>query len=196
MNAITSTQVPRNYWWLLGIRGLLAVLFGLAALAWPRLTLLVLVLLFGAYALISGVMAVIVSLQERHVFARWWVLLLEGLAGIAAGVLTFVWPAITAVVLLYLIAAWAIVTGLFEIAAAFSGRQPVTQEWTMAGRMPVAQEWTLALAGFLSVLLGLLLAILPGAGLLGLVWVIGVYALVFGVLLIIRAFQFRTTAAA
>ena len=182
MNVIASTQVSRNYWWILAIRGLLAVLFGLAALVWPGLTLLVLVLVFGAYALVDGVIPVIVSLQERRVWSRWWVLLLEGLAGIAAGVLTFFWSAITALALLYLIAAWAIVTGLLEIAAAFSAR------------LPLAPEWTLALAGILSVLLGVLLAIQPGVGLLSLVWVIGVYALVTGVLLIIRAFQFRTAA--
>jgi len=179
MNVITSTQVSRHYWWILGIRGLLAVLFGLAAIVWPRLTLLVLVLLFGAYALVDGVIAVVVSLQVRRVFTRWWVLLLEGLVGIIAGLLTFLWPGITALVLLYVIAFWAIVTGVFEIAAALSG-------W-----LPVAQEWSLALAGVLSVLLGVLLAILPGVGLLSLVWLIGVYAIVFGILLIIHAFQFR-----
>jgi len=108
MNVIASTQVSRNYWRILAIRGLLAVLFGLAALVWPGLTLLVLVLLFGAYALVDGVIAVIVSLQERRVFARWWVLLLEGLAGIAAGVLTFVWPSISALALLYLGSAYRI----------------------------------------------------------------------------------------
>lgn len=179
MNVVTSMQVSRHYWWLLAVRGLLAVLFGLAALLWPGLTLLALVLLFGAYALIDGVVAVIVSVQERRVFARWWVLLLEGLVGIAAGVLTFVWPAITALVLLYLIAGWAIVTGLLELAVAFSGR------------LPLALEWALALAGILSVLVGVLLAIQPGVGLLSLVWLIGVYAIVFGILLIIHAFQFR-----
>ena len=184
MSVITGIRVSRHYWWVLALRGLLAVLFGLAALVLPGLTLLVLVLLFGAYALVDGVIAVIVSLQERRVFARWWVLLVEGLTGIAAGVLTFVWPAITALVLLYLIAAWAIVTGILEIVIAFSGR------------LPVAQEWTLALAGILSVLLGVLLAIRPGAGLLSLVWLIGIYAIVFGVLLIVRAFQFRTAATA
>ena len=184
MSVITGIRVSRHYWWVLALRGLLAVLFGLAAFVWPSLTLLVLVLLFGAYALVDGVIAVIVSLQERRVFARWWVLLVEGLTGIAAGVLTFVWPAITALVLLYLIAAWAIVTGILEIVTAFSGR------------LPVAQEWTLALAGILSVLLGVLLAIRPGAGLLSLVWLIGIYAIVFGVLLIVRAFQFRTAATA
>jgi uncharacterized membrane protein HdeD (DUF308 family) len=112
------------------------------------------------------------------------VVLLGGIAGIIAGVLTFVWPAITALVLLYLIAAWAIVTGILEIAAAFSGL------------LPIAHEWTLVLAGILSVLFGLLLAILPGVGLLSLVWLIGIYALAYGVVLIIRAFQFRAAGTA
>jgi len=184
MNVITSTQVSRHYWWLMAIRGLLAVLFGLAAIVWPRLTLFVLVILFGAYALVDGVVAVIVSFQERKNVRQWWVVLLGGIAGIIAGVLTFVWPAITALVLLYLIAAWAIVTGILEIAAAFSRR------------LPIAHEWTLVLAGILSVLFGVLLAILPGVGLLSLVWLIGIYALAFGVVLIIRAFQFRTAGTA
>jgi uncharacterized membrane protein HdeD (DUF308 family) len=128
MNAITSTQVSRHYWWIMAIRGILAVLFGLAAIVWPGLTLLVLVLLFGAYAIIDGVMAVFISLQERIVSPRWWVLLLEGIAGIIAGVLTFLWPAITALVLLYLIAFWAIVTGLLEIADVFSRRLHVAPD--------------------------------------------------------------------
>jgi len=127
MNAITSTQVSRHYWWLMAIRGLLAVLFGLAAIVWPRLTLFVLVILFGAYALVDGVVAVIVSFSRR---------------------------------------------------------------------LPIAHEWTLVLAGILSVLFGVLLAILPGVGLLSLEWLIGIYALAFGVVLIIRAFQFRTVGTA
>ena len=183
MNAMADMRVSRNYWWLMGLRGLFAVLFGVIALLRPGLTLLVLVYLFGAYAVVSGVMAVIVSLEVRRYLHRWWVLLLEGLVGIAAGVVAFAWPTITALALLYLIAFWAIVTGIFEIGAAFSG-------W-----LPVAQEWTLALAGVLSVLFGMLLIFLPAAGILGLIWLIGVYALVFGVALIIRAFQYRTSPA-
>ena len=88
MNAMADMRVSRNYWWLMGLRGLFAVLFGVIALLRPGLTLLVLVYLFGAYAVVSGVMAVIVSLEVRRYLHRWWVLLLEGLAGIAAGVLT------------------------------------------------------------------------------------------------------------
>jgi uncharacterized membrane protein HdeD (DUF308 family) len=184
MDFIASPQVSRQSWWMLGIRGLLAILFGVAALVWPGLTLLALVLLFGVYALVDGIMAVIVSFRERKVFAQWWVVLLEGLAGIVIGILTFIWPGITALVLLYLIAAWAIVTGIFEIVAAFSGR------------LPGGVEWMLGLAGVLSVLLGMILAALPRAGLLSLVWLIGIYAIVFGILFIIRAFQFRGAEAA
>ncbi len=122
--------------------------------------------------------AVIVAFHERRSSRRWWVLLLEGLVGVVVGVLTFLWPVITALVLLYLIASWAIVTGILEIVAAFSGWLPVV-------------KWPLALAGAVSILLGVLLAIQPGAGLLSLVWLVGIYAIIFGVLLIIRAFQFR-----
>jgi uncharacterized membrane protein HdeD (DUF308 family) len=184
MNVFVGTQVSRHYWWITGIRGLLAVLFGVVALVWPFSTALVLVIFFGAYALVNGVMAVIVSFQVRSVFSWWWVVLIEGVVGIIAGVLAFLSPLIAALVLLYVIAAWAIVTGVFEIAAAFSG-------W-----LPVVHEWTLALAGLFSVLLGVFLIVRPGAGILSLVWLIGIYALAHGVLLIIRAFQFRTAGTA
>jgi uncharacterized membrane protein HdeD (DUF308 family) len=181
MHIVTDRRVSHHYWWLLGIRGLAAVLFGLAAILWPGVTLFVLVIFFGAYALVDGVMAVMVSFQERKYFRKWWVLLVGGLIGVAIGVMTFLWPAITALVLLYLIASWAMVTGFFELAVAFSG-------W-----LPAAFRWTLALAGVLSLLFGLFLAFRPGAGLLSLIWLIGIYALVCGVLLLIHAFQSRAT---
>jgi uncharacterized membrane protein HdeD (DUF308 family) len=180
MNTITSTHVSRHHWWTLAIRGLIAVLFGIIAILWPGRTLLVLVILFGVFVLLDGIMAAIVSIQERKSSRWWWVLLLEGLAGIIIGVLTFISPAVTALVLLYLIAVWALVTGFLEIAEAFSGR------------LSIVQEWTLALAGLISILLGILLAVQPVAGLLSLVWLIGVYAIIFGILLIVRAFQFRS----
>jgi uncharacterized membrane protein HdeD (DUF308 family) len=180
MQIATDTRISRQYWWLLGIRGFAAVLFGLAAILWPGLTLFVLVIFFGAYALVDGVVAVIVSFQERRYFRRWWVLLVGGLLGIAIGVVTFLWPAITALALLYLIAAWAIITGFFEVAAAFS-------QW-----LPAALRWTFALVGLLSFLFGVVLAFLPAVGLLSLIWVIGLYALVIGILRIVHAFQSRT----
>jgi len=174
----------RRYWWMLLIRGIVAVLFGLAAIVWPGLTALVLVYLFGAFAFVDGIVAVVVSLQERTIVPRWWVLLIEGIVGILIGILTFFSPTVTALALLYLIAAWAIITGILEIAAAFSMRRALVL------------EWTLAIAGILSILLGILLAIQPASGILAVVWIIGIYAIVFGVLLIIRAFQFRSAATA
>jgi uncharacterized membrane protein HdeD (DUF308 family) len=165
--------LSRN-WWILAIRGVAAILFGIGAFLWPGITLTVLVLLFGAYALVDGVFAV------RKEQERWWMMILEGLAGIALGVLTFVWPGITALVLLYFIAAWSIVTGAFEIAAAIRLRKEIEG------------EWMLALAGIASMLFGILLVVLPGPGALALIWLIGAYALVFGILLLMLAFRLRS----
>jgi uncharacterized membrane protein HdeD (DUF308 family) len=152
------------------------------AVFWPTVTIITLVLIFGAYALIDGILAIGMALQIRRLTTRWWVILLEGSAGVIIGVMTFVWPTITALVLLFLIAAWTIITGALEIITAFSGH------------IPAAQEWTLALAGALSLLLGVLLALQSLMGLHVLALLIGSYAIVFGVLLIIRAFQHRAAA--
>ena len=180
MDILTGgSQTYRNSWVTLLVRGIIAVLFGIAAFVWPGLTLLFLVTLFGAYAFIDGIIAVYVSIQERSTVRYWWVLLLEGIAGIIIGILTFIHPGVTAVALLYFIAAWAIITGILEIAAAFSRRSPMSR------------EWTLVLGGVLSIILGILLFAAPGAGLITIVFFIAFYALLFGILLIIRAFQVR-----
>jgi len=118
------TRLTRK-WWLLALRGLVAVLFGLAALVWPGVTLTALVLLFGAYALVDGLLSLIVSLLDRHEFDHGRVLLLKGLAGIAIGMLALLWPGVTAQSLFYLIAAWAILTGAFEVVAALDLRNVV-----------------------------------------------------------------------
>jgi len=175
---MTAETLARN-WWLIVLRGVAGVLFGLAAFAWPGLTFLALVYLFGAYALVDGGFAAVTGLTRIGHSSRWWVFLLEGLAGIAIGVMTFVWPGLTALGLIYLIAAWAIVTGVFEIAAAVRLRQEIDN------------EWFLALSGVLSILLGALLAFQPGAGQFVVTWTLGAYALVFGVLLIILGFRLR-----
>jgi uncharacterized membrane protein HdeD (DUF308 family) len=161
------------------LRGILAILFGIAAFIWPGLTIEVLVLLFGAYALLDGIFAVIVGIQQYGETKRWWAVLLEGIAGIVLGVLTLFWPGTTATVLLAFIAAWAIVTGVFEIAAAV---------WL---RKVIEGEWTLILAGAVSVLFGVLLVLQPTAGAVAIIWLIGAYAIVFGVLLSILALQLR-----
>jgi uncharacterized membrane protein HdeD (DUF308 family) len=117
---------------MLALRGMVAVLFGWAALVWPGATLTALALLVGAYALVDGLLALIVSRLDRHEFDHGWVLLLKGLAGIATGVLTLLWPSVTAQTLLYLIAAWAILTGALEVVAAVDLRNMVEGERQLA----------------------------------------------------------------
>jgi uncharacterized membrane protein HdeD (DUF308 family) len=168
--------LARN-WWVLALRGAIAVLFGLMALFWPGITLLALVYLFGAYAFVDGIFAVVTAVQSHADRPRWWALLLEGLAGIAAGVIAFVWPGLTALTLLYLLAAWAIVTGVFAIIAAFRLHEEIEG------------EWLLGLSGLASAVFGVLVLIWPGAGALSVIWLIGAYAIVFGGLLVVLAFR-------
>jgi uncharacterized membrane protein HdeD (DUF308 family) len=163
-------------WWALAIRGMVAVLFGLLTLFLPGITLVTLVLLFGAYALVDGVFNVIAFFR---VASHQWALLIEGVVGIFAGLLTFAWPAITAIALLYLIAFWAMLTGIFEIVAGIRLRKTI------------ANEWLLLVMGVLSLLFGLLILFAPGTGALAIVLWIGAYALVFGVFLLALAFRLR-----
>jgi len=172
------TVLARN-WWVLALRGLAAVLFGLMAFLWPGITLTALVLLFGAFALLDGTLAIVSAVTGSEAGARWWALLVEGIVGILAAVATAFWPDITALALVYLIAAWAMITGVMEVVAAIRLRQEIEG------------EWLLALSGIASVVFGLYAAIFPGAGALALVWVIGAYALVWGVVLIALAFRLR-----
>lgn len=138
--------------WMVVLRGVLAVLFGLTAWVWPDLTATVLVALFGAYALVDGAFAVVAGIASYGDNEPWWAELLTGVAGIVLGLLVFVWPDISALALLYLNAAWAITTGVFEIAAAIRLRREIDG------------EWLLALAGIASVLFGALLILFPGSG--------------------------------
>ncbi len=167
-------------WWMVVLRGVLAILFGVAAFVWPGITWFSLVILFGAYAIFDGVIAVVTGLRQAKDSPRWWVFLLEGLVSIGAGVAAFLWPGVTAYVLVIVIAAWAVITGILEIAAAIRLRHEITN------------EWMLGLGGLLSVVLGVLLFLRPVAGGLALVWMIGAYALIFGVLLIALGFRLRT----
>jgi uncharacterized membrane protein HdeD (DUF308 family) len=166
-------------WWALVLRGLTAIAFGVLAFLWPHLTVTVLIFLWGAYALIDGIFAIAAGIKSHGESKRWGVLLLEGLLSLAAGVLAFVLPGITALVLLIMIAAWAIVTGAFEIGAAIQLRKYITG------------EWLLALAGVASVLFGLALLINPKAGAIAVVWLIGAYAILFGLLLVALGFRLK-----
>jgi uncharacterized membrane protein HdeD (DUF308 family) len=173
------STILQRYWWMILIRGILAILFGILVFTWPGITLLSLVLVFGAYALVDGIANVVTAIGGRREQEHWWVLLLLGLAGVALGVLTFLNPGITALVLLFYIAVWAIVTGLLQIVAAIRLRKEIEGEF-----------W-LALAGAASVALGVLLIARPGEGALAVLWIIGAYAILFGVVLLILAFKAR-----
>jgi len=167
-------------WWMLAIRGLVAVLFGIAAFLWPGITLWVLVALFGAYALVDGIFSLFAAFTRDVERRRWWALFFEGLVGIGVGILTFIWPGLTAFGLLYLIAFWAIVTGVLEIITAIRLRHEIRGEWLMA------------LIGILSIVFGFLLVAFPLAGALSVVWIIGAYALAAGVVMIALSFKLRS----
>jgi uncharacterized membrane protein HdeD (DUF308 family) len=171
-------QLARN-WWTLVIRGVLAILFGILTFLWPAISLTVLVLFFGAYVLVDGIFA-LVSVLTNRAGSQWGWVLFEGIAGIIVGILTFIWPGITALVLLYLIAAWAIVTGIFEILAAIELRKEITNEWFYI------------IGGILSVAFGVIIVLFPGAGALGIILWIAAYAIVFGILLVVLGLRLRS----
>ena len=166
-------------WRLIALRGVAAILFGLGALIWPDVTLWALVLMWGAFALVDGVGAVTAAIAGGGVVRHRGWLAFRGLVGIAAGVVTFIWPSITALALLYVIAAWAFLSGVVEIATAVSMRKQI------------ANEWALGLAGVLSLVLSVLLVITPGSGALAITWLIGWYAVVYGGTLLALAREVR-----
>ena len=169
-------KISRN-WWLYAVRGLVAILFGILALTRPEQTVQALVLVFGAFALVDGAFAIFAGIASYRYFERWWAVLLEGVAGVVLGLLTFFWPNITALVLLYIIGAWALITGIFEIVAAIQLRRVITG------------EWMLILGGLLSIVFSVLLFVFPIAGAVSMIWVIGIYAVVFGISETIFAFR-------
>jgi uncharacterized membrane protein HdeD (DUF308 family) len=170
-------------WWLVAIRGILGIAFGICAFVLPAITLAVLVAFLGAYMLIDGIVSIVLALRFRHEGERWPLLVLEGILGLAVGVVTLVWPAIAALAWLYTIAAWAVVTGVLEIVLAIRLRKVISG------------EIFLGLSGVASIVLGIVLAMIPVAGLLAWVWVIGAYAIVYGVLLLGLAFRLRRAGA-
>jgi uncharacterized membrane protein HdeD (DUF308 family) len=167
-------------WWMLLLRGIAAILFGVLAFVWPGITVLALVFLFAAFALVDGILAFVAAWRAAEARRQWWPMALEGVAGVAVAVLTAVWPGATAFALLFLIAAWAFVTGVFEIAAAIRLRK------VMEG------EWLLALVGIASIVFAALILVFPGEGAVAIVWAIGAYAIVFGILLIALSLRLRS----
>lgn len=166
-------------WWLFAVRGVVAVVFGILALAWPHITLLVLAIVFGVYVLVDSVTEVATAVSRSGPLSERAPMLVFGGLGIAAGVITLLWPHITVLVLLWLVAVWAIVTGVLEIAAAIRLRRLINNEWLMV------------VSGALSVLLGLILLFRTDAGVVAVAWLIGLFALVWGAVLLGLAFRLR-----
>ena len=166
-------------WWLLLLRGIVAIVFGLLAFIWPGLTLVTMVLFYGAFALIDGVLSLWAAFTGAAKPVPSWWLVVGGIAGISAGVLTFLWPGMTAILLVLFIGAWALVHGIFQIIGAIQLRKEIDN------------EWTLILGGVLSALFGAIIIVAPGAGALGLVWAIAAYSIVFGILFVALSLRLR-----
>ncbi len=171
--------LTRNWGWIV-LRGAVAILFGLLALFLPGITLAILVLCFGAYALVDGAFMAVSAIANRRGEVRWGMLLVGGLLGMAVGVVTFVMPALTAFALLVIIAVWAIALGVTEIVAAVRLRKEITGEWMFV------------VAGVLAVVFGLIVVAAPNAGALAVALWIGVYAIVSGVTLVALGFRLRS----
>ena len=171
-------NLTRN-WWLVVLRGLLAILFGLASFLWPEITWLALILLFGIYAIVDGVFAMISGASRSRYSSRWWVFLLEGLISLTAGVIVLLRPGLAGLALVIVIAVWAILTGILEILAAIRLRREIRN------------EWMLGFGGFMSIVLGILMLLQPAAGGLVITLMIGAYALIFGILLVALGFRLR-----
>jgi len=183
MNSLENLgSLLRRNWWLMLLRGLAAIGFGILVIAKPQISLQVLVYMFGIYVLVEGILGVAVAIQGRNEIDSWGVLLLWGLLGVAVGILAFLKPDLTALALLFYIALWAIATGVLEIAAAVRLREVIKN------------EWLLILAGIVSVAFGVWLVARPEAGALAVLWAIGIYAIVFGVLVVLFAFKIRSYA--
>lgn len=171
-------QLGKNWGWI-ALRGVAAVIFGVLAFAWPGATIFVLVLFFGAYALVEGILSLIAAFKLRDHGRPMWTFVVIGILGILAGVVTFLWPGITALALLALIAAWALFMGVFQIIAAIRLRKEMEH------------EWLLALSGVLSVIFGVFMLARPEAGALAVVWLIAAYSIAFGILLIVLGFRLK-----
>lgn len=180
MQLVVDIDTLLRNWWAVLLRGALGILFGALTFFAPGISLTALILLFGAYAFADGILAIIAAIRGQGAGERWWLLLIQGIAGVAAGIVTALMPGLTALVLVYVVATWAVVTGALELAAAIRLRKVITD------------EWLLALSGIASIGLGVLLVLFPVAGALALVLWIGAYALVSGILLVALAFRLRS----
>jgi uncharacterized membrane protein HdeD (DUF308 family) len=172
-----ADMLARN-WWIVALRGAAALVFGVLAFLWPHIALVVLVLLFGAYVLVDGIFNLINAALGQTREPR-WIVAVMGIAGIIIGIVTLVWPDLSAMALIYLIAIWAVTVGAFTILAAVRLRDDIDDEWLMA------------FTGVVLILFGLAIAIVPGPGALALVWLISAFVVAYGVLQLLLAFRLR-----
>jgi uncharacterized membrane protein HdeD (DUF308 family) len=173
-----TREIARTYWLLILLRGIVAILFGIMAIISVEFTLLFLVYLFGAYVLLDGILAIIVSLQERKSSSAWLVVFLIGIVGIVVGVLSFIHPGNVALLIFYLVAAWLIIAGFFSVISAL--------------RRATGTEWLSIVGGILSIIVGIIFFFHPTSSILSIVWLLGVFALVYGIIQIVRAIQLRS----
>lgn len=169
----STADLPR---WVYAGRGIVAIAFGALALAWPTLSLVLLVTIYGAYALVEGITAIVLGVARRREDIRWWAIVAGGIASVIAGTVVFAWPAITSLALIYVIGIWALVNGAMQIVEAFR------------------DGWSLAVFGLLSIVFGLFVLIRPLSGALALLWAIGWWAIFAGVALTVHAVMRRPTA--
>jgi uncharacterized membrane protein HdeD (DUF308 family) len=172
-------DLRRNWGWVV-VRGVAAVIFGVLALVLPGVTLAALILLWGAYALADGILALIAAFRIRDRGKPFWAMVVVGILGVGAGIVTFMWPAITALLLLTFIAAWSLVMGVFQIVAAIRLRKVIEH------------EWLLGVSGVLAIIFGVLMLISPGAGALAVLWIIAAYAIAFGIVLIALGLRLKS----
>jgi uncharacterized membrane protein HdeD (DUF308 family) len=180
MTTSEPTSAIRGVWWLVLIRGILAILFGLFALFAPGTALLALVFVFGAYAIIDGITAIIAGIRHRKEESHWGWHVFQGVVSLIAGIVAFAWPGITVLAILFVIAFWSIVNGVAQIVESFTMRKMGASTW----------GWMLA-GGIVSVLFGIVLFAQPGAGLITLLWLVGIFSIIFGVIMVVWALRLR-----
>jgi uncharacterized membrane protein HdeD (DUF308 family) len=173
--------LARN-WWALTIRGIAAVIFGILAILWPGAAIFAIGVLFGAYAFVDGVFAIIAAVRAAESHERWWPFVIEGIIGLVIAAITFYDVSVTIAALFFTIAAWAFLTGIIEIVAAIQLRKTITNE-----------AW-LILGGILSILFAVLMVWRPIAGAVAIIWIIGIYAIIFGIMMIAFSLRLRSHA--
>ncbi|MGW6696029.1 HdeD family acid-resistance protein [Rhodococcus sp. NPDC054953] len=175
-------RIAKDVWWLLLVRGIVAIAFGIVALVWPHATVKVLIVVVGVFWIVDGIVSAVRAIEARRVVTSWVWWLAGAVVSVIAGIVLFVWPDLTALAFVYVMGFWAILVGVLEIIGAFQ---------VMAN----AGQWIGSMvAGALALLFGLILVIWPGSGITGLMWLVGTFAILFGVLFVAGAFQVRSAA--